>query len=397
MNSLLETQKNQKPLPSNIDLTKSKTDILFKKLESLELQQYRTETQLLNEQTNKNITFTSTANIIVLPTLKKVIQKLKRSLVNSNISLLDEKKIRMINDAAYILEPKEEYPIIKNAKLRECIIKLSKILKELNNLPVLAPYDNLRLFWDLLQFILLIFLLFWIPFEMGFAYYLPDGCYTFFFVMFIFDIFVNMNTAYIVNGFMVKDRILIYRRYIKNYLISDIITSLAFSMPRPYAEKQEHILPNSYYFVFHWLFFLRIKNFINIYDKFLERIYSKFNIRDGFTDLINLIFMCFFIIQVFASFWHFLAEFQGFHAFDDTWMTNKGIADADIRIQYVYSFYWSAVTIMTVGYGDICPQNWVEAIFVTFAVMVGCMTTAFIVSSITEVANQFRNESRVYK
>ncbi len=31
------------------------------------------------------------------------------------------------------------------------------------------------------------------------------------------------------------------------------------------------------------------------------------------------------------------------------------IANDDAGIRYLYSFYYSAVTVMTVGYGDISP------------------------------------------
>ena len=43
-----------------------------------------------------------------------------------------------------------------------------------------------------------------------------------------------------------------------------------------------------------------------------------------------------------------------------------------ITIKYLYSMYWACVTMMTVGYGDIAPQNEVEMIVCMIAVVLGC-------------------------
>ena len=40
-----------------------------------------------------------------------------------------------------------------------------------------------------------------------------------------------------------------------------------------------------------------------------------------------------------------------------SWVSHIGIQDSSWGVKYIYSLYWSVTTIVTVGYGDITPQN----------------------------------------
>jgi hypothetical protein len=53
--------------------------------------------------------------------------------------------------------------------------------------------------------------------------------------------------------------------------------------------------------------------------------------------------------------------------------------------QYIAAFYWSAATVLTVGFGDIIPTNGAERMFATFVMFVGSIFFGYVIASMTDL------------
>lgn len=70
---------------------------------------------------------------------------------------------------------------------------------------------------------------------------------------------------------------------------------------------------------------------------------------------------------------------------DNNWILVKKIQDVGWMEQYCWAFYWSATTMLTIGFGDIAPANYKEALTLVLIEAFSCMALAFNVNFIGKV------------
>jgi len=364
----------------------------------------------------KNITKTiiNTSQILT----KKFITLLKR---NANLNtILSPKIVSFLQDLSYFHIPsefstrkkgklglmfnwikKKATPFFVNEKNKNFWLKIKK-----STMRSINPFDRMKIFWDIFLFVNTLLMFFYIPLTLSFQFLNDSDRDTFHyteFVVYIFDLCINFNTGYIDNGVVVKERKKILKNYLKGVLVFDIVAMISL------IAKNEDFYngdgdPNDKFLFFQLFFFAlfpslqakfnRIKEYFCLDSKvkgffLIHKLYISF-INIGILDLIVLLVTSLFFSHLFACFFHLIAVVS---PLPKTWLTNYGLITQPLMKQYLYSLYWSTITIMTVGYGDIVPQNPREIGFTLITVILGCIVFGYNLNKIASIFQEM-NEGR---
>jgi hypothetical protein len=86
-----------------------------------------------------------------------------------------------------------------------------------------------------------------------------------------------------------------------------------------------------------------------------ENVEEVLNLRERFAaivDLLRLIYLIVFVGHFCACAWYYLAAT---YEKGNSWLLVYDLTEADTSTKYIHSLYWSVITLLTVGYGDITP------------------------------------------
>ena len=126
-------------------------------------------------------------NSTVIPFLKKFIHKLRNSTSFRDISQLKEINFQILNDLTYYFKEEKLQGALTNSKgIRLICLKIRNLWVDLqlkietsiiilflmsfwnNQIKIFHPYQNFKIFWDILHLILIIFWLFYLPMLISF-------------------------------------------------------------------------------------------------------------------------------------------------------------------------------------------------------------------------------------
>ncbi|XP_015910032.2 cyclic nucleotide-gated channel alpha-3 [Parasteatoda tepidariorum] len=194
--------------------------------------------------------------------------------------------------------------------------------------------------------------------------------------IYLMDIIVHCRTGYLEQGLLVRDR----KKLLKNYtsslpfkldLISVIPTDLLYIVT---GTGCDHQVPCSVIVRLNRLF--RFPRMLEFFDRTETRTNFPYAFRIG-----KLIFYILVIIHWNACFFFAMSYAIGFGT--DSWVY-KNVSDpkyGSLRHQYIYSFYWSTLTLTTIGEVPV-PEQDIEYLFVVIDFLVGVLIFATIVGNI---------------
>jgi len=348
----------------------------------------------------------------VLPFVKSFVNKLKNACSVRKIMQMKPANFQILADSSCYFEEVEKKQEMINATfwkkillvLRNCYenkfyqIKKNRIINICNiflgdRKMVIHPYHYMKLLWDLIHLMMIITWFFYIPLVMAFEeVHLVDFSFCFYTSIFLsIDILLSCNTAFFKNGMIETSRIRIFIHYFKMRFFLDMITLFPILLDlilRKWLEYEDY----ESFILFHFLKFLFFLKMTKM-NEITQRINERFLLQEKFQNIISLFkvfFVSILVAHLFACFWYFASvESKS----DSTWLSKANLMQSPWDIKYLYSMYWACVTMMTVGYGDITPQNEVEIIVCIISVVLGCAVYAYNISSIGMLLQDLNKEN----
>lgn len=240
----------------------------------------------------------------------------------------------------------------------------------------------------MIHFIAILGLFFIIPINICFQLNIEADFKVLLAVFFTLDMLMNMNTSYFFRGFLVKKRGEIILHYFKNEFFIDLLTLIL------YCIENDNL---GHFAFFKLLFLLRWAKLGKINSRLQEKFKIGLNLHSSVIDLINLMFFSFYILNIFACLWYYIARIYESQPEIETWITSNHLTNESLINIYFYSLYWSTVTVMTVGYGDISATNILEVVFCVFTVFFGCGLFAYFINSVGAIVQNINKEASLFK
>lgn len=101
-------------------------------------------------------------------------------------------------------------------------------------------------------------------------------------------------------------------------------------------------------------------------------------------NLVTLVFQVFFLAHLVGCGFHTVGKYEKSRG-HESWLVSKDIQDASWERRYLYSLYYSLITMCTVGYGDISPVTDLEIIYVMIITIFCCGMFAYAVNTIGQI------------
>lgn len=255
---------------------------------------------------------------------------------------------------------------------------------------LIRPNLRTRIFWDLTLILILTTQMWFIPLFSSFDVKLTlSNIYfqTFPIIIFSVDILFNFITGYYSKGFWVQDKRRIAKHYLKKEFWIDIFTLIPLFLAYFVIEFKQLSL----------IFMLRVIRIRKMYRKIEDHFQLQVN-YSSLISLLSLAVLLLFFVHIFACLWHLQAELQIF--FDSevfTWLHERKINNSNWEIKYINSFYYTLVTSVTVGYGEIVPQNELERLVACIIILFGCGQFAYSINSIGAIFQEMFKEETILK
>ncbi|KAM3136184.1 hypothetical protein pb186bvf_011643 [Paramecium bursaria] len=205
---------------------------------------------------------------------------------------------------------------------------------------------------------------------------LPSYC-------FLLEIILKFNTCYYHKGNLIENRFLIAKNYLRTTFLFDICVIIPYFLSLRFSVS-----------------YLDLVLILKVFQirKFSGTLSDRLELSDSQIAIFDLAKLCYTILAAahFCACLWFLIGITG-DPTQNSWVKQQGIEDADFITQYICSFYFSIVTMTTIGYGDITPQNVRERAFNIGMAVVAVGVFGYSIGNISNIFAEWQRKSYQFR
>ncbi|CAD8160840.1 unnamed protein product [Paramecium pentaurelia] len=248
---------------------------------------------------------------------------------------------------------------------------IKKIQQEMEKIPLITPESRLKIVWDCVVMLSRLYFLFTIPIDLAWnkykiiygELYIPTILMI---LLLVFDFILSFNSSFYQFGQIVSNRATIAKNVISKSYGLEAISILILII---YA-----IISNSTQSQFN----------LNI-PKLISQIEETLNLSkpsSSLLELFKLLLVLFFVLHCYSCLWYFVGYYSYLYSEKGSWLEFYHVEHETWQVQYLYSFYFSTVTMFTIGYGDVVPISYLERVIAILYMMICSIQLSYSVSTV---------------
>lgn len=196
----------------------------------------------------------------------------------------------------------------------------------------------------------------------------------------VMDIFITLNTARVLEGREIKNRWRIFKMYLRGEMTVDLLCVISIILQNGTDNRQ---VSDVSYLVLLVVLMVKARWKYRNLQPFIDHNFAKEHVT-LVTSFVFLIIMG----HVFALMLYFVGT-RADHP--ENWLRFIRIEAADWTTCYIYSLYWAFTTMVTVGYGDITPQNKYEVSVVIAVEILGTSIFGYMINIIGMTLSELKS------
>ncbi|CAD8071438.1 unnamed protein product [Paramecium primaurelia] len=252
---------------------------------------------------------------------------------------------------------------------------IKKLEQEIEKIPLITPESRLKIVWDCIVMMSRLYFLFTIPIDLAWdkyqiiygELYIPTILMI---LLLVFDFILSFNSSFYQFGQIVNNRATIAKNVIsKSYGLEaiSILIVIIYAMISNSSQQEFNLLTE-------W----------NI-PKLISQVEETLNLSkpsSSLLELFKLLLVLFFVLHCYSCLWYFVGYYSQLYSEKGSWLEFYHVENETWQVQYLYSFYFSTVTMFTIGYGDVVPISYLERVVAILYMMICSIQLSYSVSTV---------------